>query len=104
MYLKKSPFTLALIGLLFAATLFTTGCEESSTDAAAVEPPESETAEAGTSTELVEVISEIAIPAPAVEVSEEATQSETTEAAPSAEPAEVISEVAIPAPVVEVSE
>ena len=104
MYLKKSPFTLALIGLLFAATLFTTGCEESSTDAAAVEPPESETTEAAPSAEPAEVISEVAIPAPVVEVSEEATQSETTEAAPSAEPAEVISEVAIPAPVVEVSQ
>ncbi|MFL2832653.1 MAG: peptidylprolyl isomerase [Coraliomargaritaceae bacterium] len=104
MYLKKSPFTLALIGLLFAATLFTTGCEESSTDAAAVEPPESETTEAAPSAEPAEVISEVAIPAPVVEVSEEATQSETTEAAPSAEPTEVISDVAIPAPVVEVSQ
>ncbi len=104
MYSKKSPLTLALIGLLFSVALFITGCDESSTDTAAVEAPKSETSEAAPSTELVEVTTEVAIPAPTVEVSEEATQSETTEAAPSIEPAEVISEIVAPAPVVEVSE
>jgi peptidylprolyl isomerase len=104
MYSKKSPFTLALIGFLLATALFTTGCEDSSIDDAAVEAPESETTEAATSTKLVEVTTEVAIPAPAVEISEEATQPETIEAAPSIEPAEVISEVVAPAPVVEVSQ
>jgi peptidylprolyl isomerase len=104
MYSKKSPFSLALIGLLSAAALFTTGCDESTTDTVAVEPPESETSEAATSTELVEVTTEVAIPAPAVEISEEAAQPETIEAAPSIESAEVISEVVAPAPVVEVSQ
>ena len=104
MYLKKSPFTLVLISLLFAAALITTGCDESSTDAAAVEPPQSETTEATTGTEPVEVTAEVAIPAPVVEVPEEAAQTETIEAAPSSEPAEVIGEVVAPAAVVEVSE
>ena len=104
MYSKKSPFSLALIGLLSAAALFTTGCDESTTDTVAVEPPESETSAAATSTELVEVTTEVAIPAPAVEISEEAAQPETIEAAPSIESAEVISEVVAPAPVVEVSQ
>ena len=104
MYSKKSPFTLALIGFLLATALFTTGCEDSSIDDAAVEAPESETTEAATSTKLVEVTTKVAIPAPAVEISEEATQPETIEAAPSTEPAEVISEVVAPAPVVEVSQ
>jgi peptidylprolyl isomerase len=104
MYSKKSPSTLALIGLLFTAALFTTGCDESSADDAAEEATQSETAEAATSSEPIEVATEVAIPAPAVEVSEEATQSETTEAATSTEPVEVTTEVAIPAPAVEVSE
>ena len=104
MYSKKSPLTLALIGLFFSVALLITGCDESSTDTAAVESPKSETSEAAPSNNLVEVTTEVAMPAPAVEVSEEATQSETTEAAPSAEPAEVISEIVAPAPVVEVSQ
>jgi peptidylprolyl isomerase len=104
MYSKKSPLTLALIGLLFSIALFITGCDESSTDTAAVEAPKSETSEAAPSTELVEVTAEAAIPAPAVEISEEAAQPETIEAAPSPQPAEVISEIVAPAPVVEVSE
>jgi peptidylprolyl isomerase len=104
MYSKKSPLTLALIGLLFSVALFITGCDESSTDTAAVEAPKSETSEAAPSTELVEVTTEVAIPAPVVEISEEATQPETIEAAPSIESAEVISEVVAPAPVVEVSQ
>ena len=104
MYSKKSPLTLALIGLLFSVALFITGCDESSTDTAAVEAPKSETSEAAPSTELVEVTTEVAIPAPAVEISEEAAQPETIEAAPSIESAEVISEVVAPAPVVEVSQ
>jgi peptidylprolyl isomerase len=104
MYSKKSPFTLALIGLFFTAALFTTGCDESSADDAAEEATQSETTEAATSTEPVEVTTEVATPAPAVEVSEEATQPETTEAATSTEPVEVTTEVAIPAPAVEVSE
>lgn len=101
---KKSPFIVALIGLLFSVALFITGCDEGSTDTAAVEAPKYETSEAAPSTELVEVTTEVAIPAPVVEISEEAAQHETIKAAPSAEPAEVISEVAIPAPVVEVSQ
>ena len=68
------------------------------------ETPESETSEAALSTELVEVTTEVAIPAPAVEISEEAAQPETIEAAPSTQPAEVISEMVAPAPVVEVSQ
>ena len=104
MYSKKSPLTLALIGLLFSVALFITGCDESSIDTAAVEAPESETSEAAPSTELVEVTTEVATPAPAVEISEEAAQPETIEAAPSIESAEVISEVVAPAPVVEVSQ
>lgn len=104
MYSKKSPLTLALIGLLFSVALFITGCDESSIDTAAVEAPESETSEAAPSTELVEVTTEVATPAPAVEISEEAAQPETIEAAPSIESAEVISEVVVPAPVVEVSQ
>ena len=51
MYLKNSTFTLALTSLLFAVALFTTGCDESSTDTAALEAPESETIEAATSVE-----------------------------------------------------
>ena len=104
MYSKSSLLTLALIGLLFSVALFITGCDESSADAAAVETPESETSEAAPSTELVEVTTEVAIPAPAVEISEEAAQPETIEAAPSTQPAEVISEMVAPAPVVEVSQ
>ena len=104
MYSKKSPLTLALIGLFFSVALFITGCDESSIDTAAVEAPESETSEAAPSTELVEVTTEVATPAPAVEISEEAAQPETIEAAPSIESAEVISEVVAPAPVVEVSQ
>ena len=104
MYSKKSPLTLALIGLLFSVALFITGCDESSIDTAAVEAPESETSEAAPSTELVEVTTEVATPAPAVEISEEAAQPETIEAAPSIESAEVISEVVAAAPTVEVSE
>lgn len=104
MYSKKSPLTLALIGLLFSVALFITGCDESSIDTAAVEAPESETSEAAPSTELVEVTTEVATPAPAVEISEEAAQPETIGAAPSIESAEVISEVVAPAPVVEVSQ
>ena len=103
MYSKKSPFTLALIGLLFAAALFTTGCDESSADDATEEAAQSEMTEATTSTEHVEVTTEVAIPVPVVEVSEEAAQSETTEAAIITEPVEATTEVAIPAPVVEVS-
>ena len=104
MYSKKSPLTLALIGLLFSVALFITGCDESSIDTAAVEAPESETSEAAPSTELVEVTTEVATPEPAVEISEEAAQPETIEAAPSPQPAELISEVVAPAPVVEVSQ
>ena len=104
MYLKKFPFTLALIGFLFAAALFTTGCDESTTDADVVEAPESETTEVATSTELVEVTTEVAIPAPAIEISEEAAQPETIEAAPSTETAEVITDEAAPSTVVEVSQ
>ena len=104
MYSKKSPLTLALIGLLFSIALFITGCDESSTDTAAIEAPKSETSEAAPSTEFVEVTTEVATPAPAVEISEEAAQPETIEAAPSIESAEVVSEVVAPAPTVEVSE
>ena len=104
MYSKKSLFTLVLIGILFSVALFITGCDEGSTDAAAVEAPKSETSEAALSAELVEVTTEIAIPAPAVEISEEAAQPEMIEAAPSPQPAEVISEIVAPAPVVEVSQ
>ena len=104
MYSKKSPLTLALIGLLFSVALFITGCDESSTDTAAIEAPKSETSEAAPSTEFVEVTTEVAIPEPAVEISEEAAQPETIEAAPSPQPAEVISEIVAPAPTVEVSE
>ena len=104
MYPKKSPFTLVLIGFSLATILLTTGCEESSVDDAAVEAPESETSEAAPSTELVEVTTEVAIPAPAVEISEGAAQPETIEAAPSPQPAEVISEIVAPAPAVEVFE
>ena len=71
MYLKKSPFTLAFIGFLIVTLLFTNGCEESSVDDAAVVAPESETTEATTSTEPVEVISDVIAPAPVVEVSQE---------------------------------
>lgn len=71
MYLTKSPSTLILISLLFAAALITTGCDESSTDAAAVEPPQSETTEAATSTEPTEVNAEVVAPAPVVEVSQD---------------------------------
>ncbi|MEC7231054.1 MAG: peptidylprolyl isomerase, partial [Verrucomicrobiota bacterium] len=101
---NKSPFTLVLIGLLFSVALFITGCDEGSTDTAAVEAPKSETSEAAPSTELVEVTTEVAIPAPVVEISEEAAQPETIKAAPSPQPAEVISEIVAPAPAVEVSE
>ena len=104
MYPKKSPVTLVLIGFSLATILLTTGCEESSVDDAAVEAPESETSEAAPSTELVEVTTEVAIPAPAVEISEGAAQPETIEAAPSPQPAEVISEIVAPAPAVEVFE
>jgi peptidylprolyl isomerase len=104
MYPKKSPVTLVLIGFSLATILLTTGCEESSVDDAAVEAPESETSEAAPSTELVEVTTEVAIPAPAVEISEGAAQPETIEAAPSLQPAEVISEIVAPAPAVEVFE
>ena len=104
MYSKKSPFTLVLIGFPLATILLTTGCEEKSVDDAAVEAPESETSEAAPSTEFVEVTTKVAIPAPAVEISEEAVQPETIEAAPSTQPAEVISEIDAPAPVVEVSQ
>jgi peptidylprolyl isomerase len=104
MYSKKSPLTLALIGLLFSVALFITGCDESSIDTAAVEAPESETSEAAPSTELVEVTTEVATPAPAVEISEEAAQPETIEAASSTELVEVTTEVATPAPAVEISE
>ena len=69
----------------------------------AQEVAQSETTEAATITEPVEVTTEVAVPAPVVEVSEEVAQSETTEAATSTEPVEVTTEVAIPAPVVEVS-
>ena len=102
MYSKKSPFTLTLIGLLFAAALFTTGCDENSADDATEEAAQSETTEATTSTEPVEVTAEVAV-APVVEVPEEAAQSETTEATTSTEPVEVTAEVAV-APVVEVPE
>ena len=101
---KKSPFIVALIGLLFSVALFITGCDEGSTDTAAVEAPKYETSEAAPSTELVEVTTEVAIPAPVVEISEEAAQPETIKAAPSPQPAEVISEIVAPAPAVEVSE
>ena len=104
MYLKKSPFTPASIGLLFAAALFTTGCYESSTDTAAVEAPEFEKTEAATSAELVEVTTEVATPVLAVEISEEAAQSGTTEVATSIEPTEIITDVVIPAPVAEASQ
>ena len=104
MYSKKSPFIVALIGLLFSVALFITGCDEGSTDTAAVEAPKYETSEAAPSTELVEVTTEVAIPAPVVEISEEAAQPETIKAAPSPQPAEVISEIVAPAPAVEVSE
>lgn len=104
MYSKKSPSTLALIGLLFAAALFTTGCKNSSADDAAEEAAQSETTEAAIITEPVEVSTEVAVPAPVVEVSEEAAQSETTEAATITEPVEVTTEVSTPAPAVEVSE
>ena len=104
MYSKKSPFIVALIGLLFSVALFITGCDEGSTDTAAVEAPKYETSEAAPSTELVEVTTEVAIPAPVVEISEEAAQHETIKAAPSPQPAEVISEIVAPAPAVEVSE
>ena len=107
MYLKKSPFSLALIGLLYAAALFTTGWDESATDAAAVEAPESETTEAATSVEKAmkladEILNEsvelqeVAVTEPVVEVSKEAAQPETIEAAPSPQPAEVISEIVKP--------
>ena len=101
---KKSPFIVALIGLLFSVALFITGCDEGSTDTAAVEAPKYETSEAAPSTELVEVTTEVAIPAPVVEISEEAAQPETIKAAPSPQSAEVISEIVAPAPAVEVSE
>ena len=104
MYSKKSPLALVLIGFPLAIILLTTGCEESSIDGAAVEAPESETSKAAPSTELVEVTNKVAIPAPVVEISEEAALPETIEAAPSPQPAEVNSEIVAPAPVVEVSE
>jgi peptidylprolyl isomerase len=110
MYSKKSPSTLALIGLIFTAALFTTGCDESSVDDAAEDSAQYETTEAATSTEPVEVTTEVAIPASVVEVPEEAAQSETAEGATSTEPVEVTTEVeveeevAVPAPVVEVFE
>jgi peptidylprolyl isomerase len=104
MYLKKSPFSLALIGLLFAAALFTTGCMNSPADDAAEEAAKSETNEAAIITEPVEVTTEEAVSAPVVEASEEAPQPETTEAATITEPVEATTEVAVPAPVVEVSE
>ena len=104
MYSKKSPFIVALIGLLFSVALFITGCDEGSTDTAAVEAPKYETSEAAPSTELVEDTTKVAIPAPAVEISEEAAQPETIKVAPSPQPAEVISEIVAPAPAVEVSE
>jgi peptidylprolyl isomerase len=104
MYLKKSPFSLALIGLLFAAALFTTGCMNSPADDAAEEAAQSETNEAAIITEPVEATTEEAVSAPVVEASEEAPQPETTEAATITEPVEATTEVAVPAPVVEVSE
>ena len=104
MYSKKSPFTLALIGLLFAAAIFTTGCKNSPADDTSEEVAQSEMTDVATSIEPVEVTTEVAVPAPAVEVSEEAAQSETTEAATRAEPVEATTEVAVPSPVVEVSE
>ena len=104
MYSKKSPFIVALIGLLFSVALFITGCDEGSTDTAAVEAPKYEMSEAAPSTELVEDTTKVAIPAPVVEISEEAAQPETIKAAPSPQPAEVISEIVAPAPTVEVSE
>ena len=104
MYSKKSPFIVALIGLLFSVALFITGCDEGSKDTAAVEAPKYEMSEAAPSTELVEDTTKVAIPAPAVEISEEAAQPETIKAAPSPQPAEVISEIVAPAPTVEVSE
>jgi peptidylprolyl isomerase len=103
MYSNKYPFSFALIGLLFAAALFTTGCEESSVDDAAIEATQSETSEAAGSSEPIEVITEVAIPEPVVEVSNEAAQPETIEAATSTEPVEVTTEVVIPAPAAEVS-
>ena len=104
MYSKKSPFIVAFIGLLFSAALFISGCHEGSTDTAAVEAPKYETSKAAPSTELVEVTTEVAIPALVVEISEEAAQPQTIKAAPSPQPAEVISEIVAPAPAVEVSE
>ncbi|MEC8279708.1 MAG: peptidylprolyl isomerase [Verrucomicrobiota bacterium] len=104
MYSKKSPFIVAFIGLLFSVALFITGCDEGSTDTAAVEAPKYETSKAAPSTELVEVTTEVAIPAPVVEISEEAAQPQTIKATPSPQPAEVISEIVAPAPAVEVSE
>ncbi len=104
MYSKKSPFIVALIGLLFSVALFITGCDEGSTDTAAVEAPKYETSKAAPSTELVEVTTEVAIPALVVEISEEAAQPQTIKAAPSPQPAEVISEIVAPTPAVEVSE
>ena len=107
MYSKKSPFTLALIGLLFATALFTTGCDESSVDDAAVEAAQSETTETATSIEkAIKVANEILnesvelqeanVTEPVVEVSEEAATSN--------ELVEVATEVTVSAPVVEVSE
>ena len=104
MYSKKSPFIVALIGLLFAARFLRPAAKRAQQMTAAVEAPESETSEAAPSTELVEVTTKVAIPAPVVEISEEAAQPETIEAAPSPQPAEVISEIVAPAPVVEVSQ
>ena len=110
MYSKKSPFTLALIGLLFVAAIFTAGCKNSPADDTTEVVAQSETTEAATSTEPVEVTAEVAVSAPVVEVSEEAAQSETAEGATSTEPVEVTTEVeveeeaVVPAPVVEVSE
>lgn len=104
MYSKKSPFILALIGLLFAAAIFTTGCKNSPADDTSEEVAQSETTDVATSIEPVEVTAEVAVSPIVVEVSEDAAQSETAEAATSAEPVEVTTEVAVPAPVVEVSE
>ncbi len=113
MYSKKSPLTLALIGLLFSFALFITGCDESPTDTTAVEAPESETSEASPGVERAmkladadEILNEsvelqeVAVTEPVVEVSTEAaTSTELVEVTD-----EVISEVAAPAPVVEVSQ
>ena len=71
MYLKKSSSKQALIGLLFAAALFTTGCGESSTDTAAEEAPESVKTEAATTIEPTEIITDVLTPAPVVEVSQD---------------------------------